>query len=71
MSTKRKVKYVYKTMWFNPKNEKTEMIAYSQSYDLLEDAKKWYEKYGKKLEKMFNRKLFLKCIGESASEKNI
>lgn len=36
---------------------KKEITDYSPFFESVEDSLKWYENYGKKLEKMFNRKL--------------
>ena len=53
--TIREIRYNYKVWWFNPLKQKKVLTSYSNKYKIEEDAKSWYEEYGRDLEIQFNR----------------
>jgi len=52
---------LYKPIYrYMAKNRNNRMTNYSSLFYNTEDALKWYENFGRNLEKMFNRKLYFK-----------
>lgn len=61
------IRYSYKVWWIDPSKEDEEkkLTPYSKGFDTLEESEKWYYKYGRDLEKRFNRKLVLTETGNT------
>ena len=55
----KELRFRYKTIWYNPLKDETTLSDYSPTYKTKEKALDWYNNFGKKLEKMFNRELIL------------
>lgn len=65
------IRYKFFAEWTNPiiNNSNTELYPYSGFFKNLKSADKWFNRYGKKLEKQFNRKLIL-CMYELGKNHN-
>lgn len=58
-SQPKKIVHSYKVWWRNPETHRKELTPYSDDFNTVSLAKKWYKNFGKALENMFNRKLVL------------
>jgi len=63
-----KIGFRYFAYSFNKRRNKAELTPYSNKFKTVEDAEKWFNRYGVKLVKWFDRKLFLNTVVDNETD---